>query len=85
MSLVVNNSSAVMSVRRSGTATVVCRVAGVALADSIGDIVFEFLVDAKSAGVRIVAQWSESTPATTFTLDVGPGLDHGHLASALST
>lgn len=85
MALIIDDPSATYTVQRNGTATVVCQVNGIALDDSVGAIVFKFLAQAKSAGVRLLAQWSESTPANTFRLDSGPGLDQGHLASVLST
>jgi hypothetical protein len=85
MSLVVNDVTAQYNVERNGTATVVARIDGIAVTDSLGAIVFSFLKSAKSGGVRLVVQWSESVPSSTFRLDAGPGLDVGHLASELST
>lgn len=81
-SLIVNNVSAVYHVERSGVATVVVRVAGVAVTPATGHTLFTFLDQAASAGVRLMVLWSESVPASTFTLDSGPGLDVGHLATS---
>lgn len=83
MSLVVNDSTATYDVERSGTATVVARIAGIAVTDALGSIVYTFLKSATSAGVRVVVEWANSVPANVFRLDSGPGLDQGHLASAL--
>lgn len=83
--LIVNTTGAVYNVQPNGTATVVARIDGIAVTDSLGGIVFSFLQAAKSGGVRLVVQWSESVPSATFRLDSGPGLDVGHLASELST
>lgn len=40
------------------------------------------LNEARSGGVLAHLHWSESDPEETFTLDIGPGLDEGHLADA---
>ena len=42
----------------------------------------QFVLQAKSGGVRGVFEWTQSTPANTFTFDIGPGLDQGALAGA---
>lgn len=80
--LIVNDGSATYNISRNGVATVVARIGGIAVTDSLGDIVYTFLHDAVSAGVRIVVQWANSVPANVFRLDSGPGLDQGHLASS---
>lgn len=85
MGLIVNSVSASYHVERSGVATVVARIDGIAVDDSLGDIVFGFLKSAKSGGVRLVVQWSESLPENTFRFDSGPGFNQGHLASARSS
>lgn len=81
--LILNNTSYTITVQNEGTATVRVLIAGLSLTDAIGNVIFSFLTSAKVAGVRVVAEWMNSAPATTFTLDAGPGLDVGFLASGV--
>ena len=80
--LVVNDPSATIAARNEGPATMRVFVSGIPVADALAAIVFSFATSAASAGVRIVLEWSNFTPGDTYTLDIGPGLDVGHLASA---
>lgn len=80
--LVIYDASATYIATDVGTATVVLRVGNITLTDALGNILATFLQKAVSAGVRIVTEWSNSLPASTFRLDSGPGLNQGHLASA---
>jgi hypothetical protein len=80
--LIINDPNATYNVVNNGTATVVARVGGIAVTDATGDVVFTFLKDAVSAGVRVVVQWANSVPANVFRLDSGPGLDQGHLGNS---
>lgn len=47
---------------------------------ALASVMRSFLEQSRDAGVRAVLGWIESAPANVFTLDVGPGLDQGHLA-----
>lgn len=67
---------------QEGPATARLRVADIAVNGALGALLFDFIFNAKSGGVRIVVQWAESPPEDVFTLDAGPGLDIGHLASS---
>lgn len=79
--LILNDSNARIVVQSVGPATATLTVADVAVSAEIADILVGFERLAVSAGVRLVVISSESVPADTFTLDIGPGLDVGHLAS----
>ncbi len=81
--LIINDPTALITARNEGTATVRVTIGVITVTDALGDILFTFLSQAVSAGVRIVVEWSESTPSATFTFDAGPGFDTGHLASDL--
>lgn len=80
---VLNDAAAIIRVKPEGTATVVVRVAGTTVPYSTGTIVSVLLQAAVSAGVRLLTEASASSPATTFALDTGPGLDVGKLAYAI--
>lgn len=79
--LILNNSGYTVAVTNEGTGTIRIFIGALALADAIGNVIYSFEFAAKVAGVRVVVEWMTTTPATAFTLDVGPGLDVGHLAS----
>lgn len=81
--LVVDEDSLRVVALNEGTATVRVRLADIAVASDVAAVLILFLREAKTAGVRLVLEYSEHTPDTTFTLDTGPGLDVGHLATAL--
>jgi hypothetical protein len=81
--LVVDEDALRVVVTNEGTATVRVRLADIAVADDAAAILILFLRKAKSAGVRLILEYSTHTPLTTFTLDTGPGLNVGHLATAL--
>lgn len=81
--LVVYSENATFTVTQEGPATARFRVGGLAVTADLATILFKFIGAAKSAGVRIVLEWSSSAPGDTFTLDAGPGLDVGHLADSL--
>ena len=69
-------------VQRSGTATVIVELTEIidaATATAMGTLL-QATVD---AGVRLIFIYTLSEPDDTFTLDVGPGLDVGHLAGSL--
>ena len=71
---------------REGSATAVVEVTNVAVPDTTtAGYLFTFLSDAAADGVRLVLRYSLSPPASTFTLDEGPGLDQGCLSGAYST
>ncbi len=65
-------------------ATVIVRIADVAISGDLADILIGFLRKAKAGGVRLVLEWSESLPEDTFRFDSGPGFDVGHLAGGTS-
>lgn len=81
--LVVYDGTVTYTLKNEGTATARLTIGGGAITDSVAAILYEFVSAAVAAGVRIVVEWSTYTPASTFTLDTGPGLDVGHLANAL--
>jgi hypothetical protein len=58
------------------------QVFGAALDGATAAIFVGLLGKARAAGVGARLHWSVSAPASTFTLDAGPGLDVGHLADA---
>jgi hypothetical protein len=61
----------------------VMRLGGAATTAQNAADYFAMLVRAKDAGAHACLEYSLSTPANTFTLDSGPGLDVGHLADSL--
>lgn len=79
--LILNDTGYLVQVQNEGTATVRVLVSQKLLADAVGQVIYTFLLATKLAGVRVVVEWLPSAPANTFTLDAGPGLDVGHLAS----
>lgn len=81
--LVLNIATIVIIVTRDGAATARVTTLNIAITDTVAAIVASFLQTAVAAGVRVVYQWSNVVPASTFTLDIGPGLDVGNLSSAL--
>ena len=81
--LAVYEDGAVYAIEQAGTATVVVWIANVATPDDVGTVTSAMLQQAKSGGVRLITAYSTHTPAQTFTLDVGPGLDVGHLAMGI--
>lgn len=81
--LIVYDNSAIYYANNEGTATVRFRVDVIAITAVLAKVLFTFLEETVSAGVRVVVQWTSSLPSNTFTLDSGPGLDVGHLADSL--
>jgi hypothetical protein len=79
--LIIGDANARTVLTFEGPATARLRVSGVAVTAAVGDVLAQFVSRAKAAGVRVYVQWSESAPAATFTFDIGPGFDVGHLAS----
>lgn len=74
--------SSLVIVTPQPNAEVLVRIADIVLADAVGAIVYALEAVAAKGGVRIIVQWTTYPLANTFRLDVGPGLDSGHLASA---
>ena len=83
ISLILNDSSATITITQEGTATARVLIGGIAVTDALAAIIFSFIEEGKSAGVRILLGWGDVVPADLFTLDIGPGLDQGHLAGGL--
>lgn len=81
--LVIYDDALTIVCHNEGTSTVTVRLAALAVTDALAALLIGFLRSTKSAGVKLWLRYSSSTPATTFTLDSGPGLDVGHLATAL--
>lgn len=81
--LVLNTAGVTITVLPQGTATVVVAIGAVAIAFALGSILSTFMQAAVAAGVRLLTEASASSPGQTFTLDIGPGLDVGHLAYAI--
>ncbi len=81
--LLVDDDAAMIVIHNEGTATVRLFVSNVVLTDDIAAVIANFEQSAVSAGVRIVVEWIDSPAAGIFRLDVGPGLDVGHLANSL--
>lgn len=80
---IINDATVHIVTSQEGAATLRMATLNIAITDAIAAIVFDFLSQAVSGGVRIVYQWSTALPAATFTLDIGPGLDVGILSSQL--
>jgi len=80
--LVLNDSAARVHVAREGVATTTITIELAAITAAVATALISFLRDAVAIGVRLVLRYSLSTPATTFRLDSGPGLDVGHLAGS---
>lgn len=77
---------AYVKVYNEGTATAIVQVLNVVMpSQTTANFLSQFLQQAVAAGVRLVLRYSLSLPANTFTLDVGPGLDQGRLAGAISS
>lgn len=72
--------STTMRIEEQPPAAFVLRFGGVAFTPAQIQRLIVFLRAAKSAGVRAIMEWFEYDPAEVFTLDIGPGLDQGHLA-----
>lgn len=83
VSLIVSDDTAILKLTREGTATARLVVEEIAITETIADAIFAFLSAAIAAGVRIVITWGESPFNQLFRLDLGPGLDQGHLAGGL--
>lgn len=81
--LIVYDDVATLEIQQEGTATIRLDIQGIAITTDLAEVVFEFMGDAVSAGVRIVVQWGVSPPAELFQFDLGPGYDQGKLAGAL--
>lgn len=81
--LIVYSDSAKYTLSQEGPATLRLRVDQIAVTDALAATLNKFVNVAKSAGVRVIVQWSVSLPANTFRLDSGPGWDVGRLASSL--
>lgn len=79
--LVIFDTAASYKVVQSSPATVVVRVAGLGITDALATVTFVFLRRTASSGVRLILEYGNVTPL--FTLDLGPGLDVGHLAGAI--
>lgn len=80
--LIVGDASVTFALTEDGTATCRLTVKG-PITDGLAAILFTFERLAIEAGVRIILEWSTVPLAATFTLDTGPGLDSGRLASQL--
>lgn len=81
--LVVYDVLATYVLTQEGVATARLTVTGVVLTDAFAAILFSFLKDARSAGVRIVLEWYPSAESALFQFDAGPGFDVGKFAGSL--
>jgi hypothetical protein len=79
--LALQNTAALIEVKNQPVAQVVARVGLITTTDTLGSQLAGFLQAAAAAGVRVVTQWSNNSPGTTFTFDIGPGFDVGKMAS----
>lgn len=80
-SLILNvATSGVLIVRDVEDATYILEVRDHAVDAATATALRDLTVAATSAGVRVVVVYSALALAQTFQLDVGPGLDVGHLA-----
>lgn len=73
--LMIIDAALTVSVQRQALADIVIRLGGIAVTLSLATATATFLRQAKAAGVRLHLEYSSATPARTFRLDVGPGLD----------
>jgi len=71
------------TLHNEGTATARLTVLASAVTDTAASILNTLEQAAVAVGVRLVIEYSPLSPATVFTLDAGPGLDNGFLATAL--
>lgn len=74
-----SGSGVTVQIQRSGAAEARVDLTGVVDEETAG-VAFELMQAAASSGVRIHLVYTPSVLADTFRLDVGPGLDDGHLA-----
>jgi hypothetical protein len=81
--LILNDATYTIVLHNEGYATARLRIGGNALPDTIAVILKTLEFAAVAVGVRLVLEWSNSTPATTFTFNAGPGFNVGHLASSV--
>lgn len=81
--LILNDAGYAITLHQAGYATAQLSITGKALTDTVANILSTLELAAVAVGVRLVIVWSPSTPSTVFTLDTGPGLDSGHLASGV--
>ncbi len=64
----------------NGIATVTMTITGGEIDSDLALALFRFLYVAKGDAIRLILAWTESPLADTFTFDIGPGWDVGHLA-----
>lgn len=83
--LIVNDPNLYVQTQITPIATLIVRLRTVAVDNAVAAVVIAFLLQTVSAGVRVTVEWSESIPGNTFTLDIVPGLDVGHLAGDSNT
>lgn len=76
------DSTVVVEMEYQQVATVVLRLSGPGVTQTIADILIGFLRRAVVAGVRIILEWSLATDADTFRLAVAGFLSGTHLAGA---
>ena len=80
------DDSPAIEIQRSTIANVIVRVFEPAMDEDTAHTLIEFLraatKGAASAGVRVVLEATASPLADTFTFDIGPGFDIGHLATS---
>lgn len=71
----------VTKVTESYPAALTVQASGVAIPN--GDQIAALVHATRAGGVRVVFEWTPSSPAYTFRLDAGPGLDVANLSGAL--
>lgn len=80
--LVVFDSSLLVDVDPERFGTVRVQLLDIPVTDQLADVVFLFLRQAASAGVRVILQYGNTIPV--FRFDQLPGLDQGHLGGEIS-
>lgn len=80
--LILNDAGYTITLHQDGNANARLTIGGKALTDSVASILITLELAAVAVGVRLIVQYSTVIPSLTFTLDTGPGLDTGALASS---
>ena len=86
VSLIVNDSTIKVTVTNEGTATVRVAILSTAITDALAVVLNAFMQAAKSAGVRLVFEWTSVAPIDDLIFDsavVTQTLDAGIMTDAL--
>lgn len=76
--LIIYDDTATIELEQQQMATIVVHIRDLAISSDLADVIVSFLKDTVSAAVRVIIEYSESPPNTTFKWDTpGRGWDSG--------